>query len=149
MQQTKKLMLGIVVMLISALTVSAQKGHFVGGKASSSTDNGTTLTSCGKIAGLGDNQNVCLTLHATATVYSECTNNGGNVAPGQTTTLNIVKSGTYTSDKNGNVNFCLETDVPAPGACPPNNKDGNWIGRVTDVSFADFSVTFAPGDCSL
>ena len=135
MQQTKKLMLVIVVMLITSFTVSAQNIHFIGNPAI--TDNGTTLSFCAKLAGLGNNQLVTVVLSTTATVTTQCTNPGGNIAPGQTKTVSLTTSGEFMSDQNGTVTFCLTTATPAPGPCP----NGQWNGAVTDVSFANSYVS--------
>ena len=135
MQQTKKLMLVIAVMLISAISASAQNMHFIDGPQI--TDNGNTLTFCAKLAGLGNNQMVTVVLSTVATITTQCTNPGGNIAPGQTKTATLSKSGTFMSDKNGSVTFCLTTDDPSPGKCP----NGQWTGTVTDCSFASSSVT--------
>ncbi|MDB5199088.1 MAG: hypothetical protein JWO92_1051 [Chitinophagaceae bacterium] len=135
MQQTKKLLLIIAIILISAVSVSAQNVHFIG--SPSISDNGTTLSFCAKLAGLGNNQLVTVVLNTTATITTECTNPGGNVAPGQTKTSTLTKSGDFMSDKNGTVTFCLTTEVPAPGKCP----NGQWTGTVTEVSFANSSVS--------
>lgn len=134
MQQTKKLMLAIAIMLISAVSASSQNIHFIGNPTIS--DNGTTLSFCAKLAGLGNNKMVTVVLTTTATVTTQCTNPGGNVAPGQTKTVTLTKSGEFSSDKNGNVVFCLTTDTPTPGSCP----NGKWTGMVTDVSFSGSAV---------
>lgn len=134
MQQTKKLLLVIVVILFSAIKLSAQNVHFIDGPVI--TDNGTTLTFCAKLVGLGNNQMITINLRTTATITTECTNQGGNVAPGQTKTATLSKSGEFMSDKNGTVTFCLTTETPSPGKCP----NGNWSGAVTDVSFANSGV---------
>lgn len=134
MQQTKKLLLVIVVMLFSAVKLSAQNIHFIDGPVI--TDQGTNLLFCGKLVGLGNNQTITIVLKTTATITTECTNAGGNVAPGQTKTATLTKSGDFTSDKNGTVTFCLHTDTPSPGKCP----NGNWSGAVTDVLFANSGV---------
>ena len=134
MQQTKKLVLAFGVMVVSTLSISAQNIHFIG--SPSISDNGNTLSFCAKLAGLGNNQSITIVLSTTATITTQCTNPGGNVAPGQTKTATLTKSGTFTSDKNGNVIFCLTTDVPSPGKCP----NGQWTGTVVDVSFANSGV---------
>ena len=134
MQQTKKLLLVIAVMLISAVKLSAQNVHFIDGPVI--TDNGTTLTFCAKLVGLGNNQSITINLKTSATITTECTNAGGNVAPGQTKTATLSKSGDFMSDKNGTVTFCLTTETPSPGKCP----NGNWSGAVTDVLFANSGV---------
>lgn len=112
----------------------AQHIHFIG--SSTITDNGTTLSYCSKLAGLGNNQSVTVVLSASATVTTTCTNPGGNVAPGQTKTVSVSASGTFQSDKNGTVTFCLTTATPEPGSCP----NGMWNGTVTDVSFTNARI---------
>src|SRR5947209_8545613 len=74
----------------------AANPHFVSGPTFS-TSNGA-LTVSGKIAGLG-NKDVTIVVSAQATVT--CTNNGGNVPPGQTQTV----SGSVSNlrPENGNV----------------------------------------------
>lgn len=113
----------------SAISVFAQNPHFVAGPTV--TDNGSTLTATGSIAGLGNNLGITIEMQVSGVVTTECTNRGGNVAPGQTKTEGFSVSGRYTSDRNGRVNFSLTTPLPLPGSCP----NGNWTGRVTDVSF--------------
>ena len=134
MQQTKKWVLVIAVMLISALAVKAQNIHFIDGPAI--TDNGNTLTFCAKLVGLGNNQMVTVVLNTVATITTQCSNPAGNIAPGQTKTATLSKSGNFMSDKNGTVTFCLTTEVPSPGKCP----NGQWTGTVTEVSFANSYV---------
>lgn len=134
MQQTKNLMLVIVAMFISVLSVKAQNPHFIG--SPTITDKGNTQFFCAKLAGLGSSQNVTVTLYATATVTTECTNQGGNVAPGQTKTVTLSATDTYTADRNGTVTFCLETPLPTAGKCP----NGNWTPMITDVSFTNSYV---------
>ncbi|MDQ6755374.1 MAG: hypothetical protein M3004_00405 [Bacteroidota bacterium] len=137
MKQTNfKLILSFMLVAIFSIgTVMAQNIHFIG--SPQITDNGTTLTFCGKLAGLGNNQMITVTLSAAATVTTTCTNPGGNVAPGQTKVVNISASGQFHSDKNGTVTFCLTTVTPEPGSCP----NGMWTGTVTDVSFSNEKIT--------
>ena len=135
MKKTKLNLIALV--LISALSftsAAAQNIHFIGTPGIS--DNGNTLSFCAKLAGLGNNQMVTVVLSTTATVTTECTNPGGNVAPGQTKTVTLTKSGEFMSDKNGTVTFCLTTEAPTPGKCP----NGQWSATITDVSFTNSYV---------
>ena len=100
-------------------------------------DNGTTLTATGSIVGLGNNQGVTIEVSALAEISSKCTNPGGMVVPGQSRTETIKFYGTFTSDKNGRVNFTVTSTTPKPGICP----NGNWTGEVTDVKFSYEKVT--------
>jgi hypothetical protein len=116
-------------------TASAQNIHFQSGPTI--TDLGTTLKVCGKLVGLGNNQLVTVSISGTQVVTTQCTNPGGNVAPGQTQTTNFMASGSYMSSKNGNVAFCLTTTEPTPGTCP----NGQWTGTVTGTTFSNVTVS--------
>lgn len=124
----------LLISLFSIGGAMAQNAHFIGNPTI--TDNGTTLTYCAKLAGLGNNQSVTVVLSASATITTTCTNPGGNVAPGQTKVSTVSASGTFQSDKNGSVTFCLTTATPEPGSCP----NGMWSGSVTDVSFSNQQI---------
>jgi hypothetical protein len=134
----KSVFLSFAVMLFalcSATTSNAQNIHFIG--SPTIVDMGTQLQFCGKLAGLGNNQMVAVVLSTKGTVTTVCTNQGGNIAPGQTKTVTLTESGTFQSDANGTVTFCLTTDVPTPGPCP----NGNWTGTVSEVSFTGSKVS--------
>jgi hypothetical protein len=125
----------LVMTVLSAGTAAAQNPHFVVGPTI--TDNGTTLTARGSIAGLGNNQQVDIVLQATATITTTCRNPQGKIAPGQTKTANVTAASTFTSDKNGRVTFTLTTPTPEAGPCP----NGKWTGTVTDVTFSNPTLT--------
>jgi hypothetical protein len=124
----------ILFAICGATSANAQNIHFIG--SPTITDMGTQLQFCGKLAGLGNNQSVVVTLSTKATITTTCTNAGGNIAPGQTKTETITHSGTFQSDANGTVTFCLESPVPTPGPCP----NGNWTGTVSEVSFTGSKI---------
>ena len=133
----KNVFLSFAVMLFalcSATISNAQNIHFIGNPTIN--DMGTQLQFCGKLAGLGNSQMVTVTLSTKASITTTCTNQGGNIAPGQTKTETLTTSGTFQSEANGTVTFCLTTDVPTPGSCP----NGNWTGTVSDVSFTGSKV---------
>jgi hypothetical protein len=134
----KNTILNFAIALVALFSVNvavAQNIHFIGNPTIQ--DLGTQLRFCGKLAGLGNNQEVTITLNTTATTLTTCTNPGGNVAPGQTKTGTVSTSGTFQSDKNGSVTFCLTTNTPTPGRCP----NGQWTGTVTDVSFSNSAIS--------
>ena len=103
------------------------------------TDNGLTLSACGALTGLG-NGDVTITLVADGSIFTTCTNPGGNQAPGQNPgDVVVLGEVTIPSDqvKNGNVSFCVSTEAPetpTPGeaGCPNNN----WTAQITDVAFS-------------
>ena len=132
----KKLILSCFVSAImGAGSVMAQNLHFVSGPTI--TDNGSTLTATGSIAGLGNNQLVVISLSSTATITTTCTNAGGNVAPGQIKTETVSFTEEFRSGENGRVNFTLITPLPTPGECP----NDNWTGAITDVAFSNVSIS--------
>ncbi len=133
----KKFISGLTIAFIAMFSVNtaiAQNIHYIDGPTT--LDNGTTLTTCGKLAGLGNNKGITITVKTTATITTECRNPAGHVVPGQSRTEEISVSKTFYSDKNGNVSWCLTTLDQKPGICP----NGKWTGRVTDVSFVNTNV---------
>jgi hypothetical protein len=125
------------ITMFSVATASAQNAHEMA--PTTATDLGTTLKVCYDIAGLGNVSTTQLTVNYTATITTECTNNGGNVAPGQTK----VQKGSQTftvAVNNGRATGCVTTENNfTPGKCP----NGNWTGTITDVTFTSASVTVA------
>jgi hypothetical protein len=112
--------------------------HFVGTPvAVINEDNSVTVS--GKIAGLGDNQSVTIAVEVPVTFTVVCQNPAGNIAPGQMHTGTLSGSGTFTSDKNGNVVFSVTTDAPtAEDDDCPNPK---WTPVIQDVQFGDATIT--------
>jgi hypothetical protein len=121
------------------VSLAAQSGHFQD-RTVSCTDEGTTLACTGKVAGLGGTT-FEITVTATGTADVECTNPGGNVAPGQDTAITAEgTSGPQPTPQNGNFNFTVETvdpDVPNTPTCP----NASWTANVTDVTFGDATIT--------
>jgi hypothetical protein len=127
----------LVVMLATAAVALAQSGHFVGTPVC--TDEGTTVECRGKVAGLGGTT-FEITVSAPGTASVECTNPGGNVAPGQSfTTTATGTSGPLATPRNGSFRFTVESDTPSapPGSCP----NAMWSAEVVDVEFGDATIT--------
>jgi hypothetical protein len=125
--------------------------HFVNGPTF--TDNGTTLTTSGKLAGLG-NEDLKITVAVTGIATKiTCTNPGGNVAPGQNKP-GVTASGSQTISsnqiKNGTVTIRVTTLEPSQltpkqAGCPNNN----WTARIDDVSFSSARITIVQGGATV
>lgn len=101
-----------VVVLLFAAPAQAGNGHFVG--SPTVTTSGDTITATGKIAGLGNEAQVEVTLTATA----ECVNKGGN-KPAAENKDTVSVSGVFPV-QNGHADFSLTgTAVFSPACVPP------------------------------
>jgi hypothetical protein len=129
-------------LLVASLAL-AQSVHFVRGPiVSPDTDTSTTQTVSGKLAGLGEGD-VTLLLSVAGVADVECTNPGGNVAPGQDTEVTTTGSATLPSPKNGNLVFSVTTIEPSiPSSACPNNQ---WTAEATDVDFGAGTLTVIQG----
>jgi hypothetical protein len=129
------LLLVAVAVLGTATGASAANPHFV--KGPTVTDNGTTLTVTGSVAGLG-NEDVRVVVTATGTAVVDCRNPGGNIAPGQRKTVDVSGEQVITDVKNGRINFNVTTVEPAaPADSCPNSQ---WTSILRDVEFTDADV---------
>lgn len=117
-------------------TAMAQSGHFIvsGANAPICTDEGTTVFCDGKVAGLGGTVFEII-VKADGVAEVECRNFGGNVAPGQDTSVAVAgTTGPIPTPKNGNYDFevmTAEPAVPNTPTCP----NGRWTAEVIDVTF--------------
>lgn len=131
------------VALFAPTAALAANVHFVNGPTF--TDNGTTLTTSGKLAGLGNGDlEITVSVTGIATKIT-CTNPGGNQAPGQNKP-GVTASGTQkissTEIKNGTVTIRVTTIEPAQltpkqAGCP-NDK---WTAKIDDVAFTSATIT--------
>lgn len=135
------------VALFAPTAALAANVHFV--KGPTFTDNGTTLTTTGKLAGLG-NEDIKITVSVTGIATKiTCTNPGGKQAPGQNKPR-VTASGAQTISreeiKNGSVTISVTTLEPArltpkQAGCPNNN----WTATTDDVSFSSVTITVMQG----
>ena len=115
--------------------------HFV--TASSTVDTSTgALTVNFKEAGLGNNQAVDITLSGEANATYQWFNKGGNKPQGVPFNVNesFAVSGTFSSDKNGNVTGSLTVDPPSVDEFLATNHAANWV-PVLKVSYTDVVLT--------
>jgi hypothetical protein len=128
--------LSLIVAALAAVPALAQNPHFVKGPTAS--DLGTQLRVAASVAGLG-NENIDIRLTAQGTATVTCTNPGGNVAPGQNTSITATGSATNVQVKNGRANFTVTTatpTVPNTPTCP----NAAWTATVTDVTFTSYRI---------
>jgi hypothetical protein len=129
-----------VAMLAFPGVASAQSGHFIGEPVC--TDEGTTVSCDGKVAGLGGTT-FEITVDAVGVASVECTNPGGNVAPGQDTAVNTEgTTGEQTTPRNGQFRFTnLATDDPEPLPATPTCPNNQWTPDIVDVAFTEATLT--------
>jgi hypothetical protein len=134
---------GLLVLALGAAPAHAQSGHFIprGGNAPSCTDIGMQVECTGKVAGLGGTTfEIKVTASGIASV--ECTNPGGNVAPGQDTEVNVAgSSGPLATPRNGQYVFTVTTDPPPPVPNYPTCPNPKWTADIVDVTFGDATIS--------
>ena len=148
MLRVSVLLLFIVTMLASVSVASAASVHFKKRPPLTFSDQGLTLSATGALTGLG-NEDVLITLTATADPTATCTNHGGNQAPGQnpaevtvTGSLSIPAS----EIKNGNLNFSVLTEPPEqPTAEEAGCPSDQWTAEITEMDFTSATITVEQG----
>ncbi|MFI7066236.1 hypothetical protein ACIBL3_34930 [Kribbella sp. NPDC050124] len=141
MKRSVVLMLAAVLAIfgLTATPAFAQSGHFVG--TPTCTDEGVTVLCTGKVAGLGGTT-FEITVAADGIASVECTNPGGNVAPGQDTAVDVAgSSGPLATPRNGQFRFSLESDDPNPLPPTPTCPNDQWTPEIIDVTFGDATLT--------
>jgi hypothetical protein len=131
----------VFTVVFGAGAALAQSGHFLGDVTCE--DLGTQLQCCGKVAGLGGTTFEITLSSAGATASVVCTNPGGNVAPGQNTTITATgTSGPLSTPRNGQFRYCVTTATPTVSgatACP----NASWTAAVSDVTFTEADLTLS------
>jgi hypothetical protein len=134
---------GFVGLAFGAAPAYAQSGHFLtgGGNAPACTDIGTQVECTGKVAGLGGTT-FEITIQAAGIASVECTNPGGNVAPGQDTAVNVAgTTEPLPTPRNGQFRFSVTTDDPEPLPPTPTCPNNQWTPNIVDVTFTTATLT--------
>jgi hypothetical protein len=132
--------------LVAAPLIYAANVHFK--RNPTFTNNGTTLTACFSLAGLG-NQDLLITLDTSGSATTFCISPGGNQAPGQNKTP-VHPSGSTSIPaseiKNGTVSVCVTTQPPpTPTAKEAGCPNNNWTTRLASVDFTSATITVTQG----
>ena len=135
--------LSLMALALAAVPALAQSGHFID-RTVECTDIGTQVQCTGKVAGLGGTTFEIRIDAADAIASVECTNPGGNVAPGQDTEVDVAgTSGLLPTPRNGNFNFTQTTDDPEPLPATPTCPNNQWTPNIVDLTFTDATVTLS------
>ena len=122
----------------------AQSGHFVGTPVC--TDKGTTVECKGKVAGLGGTT-FRISVDAVGIADVQCENPGGNVAPGQATTVRTSgTTGNMPTPRNGQYRFTVSTLDPNPLPSTPTCPNNQWTPHIVDVAFTSATLSLYEGN---
>lgn len=124
--------------------------HFIGSATSSVNDAGALVVDF-KEAGLGNNQNIDYVVTGDAAVDCVSVNNGGKVVQGQPWTASdtTLATGTFSSDKNGNITATLISDAPSREELGIKTPKGNGWTQTCTVSYTDLVLTDTTNDVSI
>jgi hypothetical protein len=128
---------------LGAAPAYAQSGHSIesGAGAPQCFDRGTTVECTGKVAGLGGTT-FQITVVAAGIASVECTNPGGNVAPGQDTAVTVSgTTGPLPTPRNGQFVFSIQTDEPPQPPPTPTCPNDMWTANIVDVTFTTATLT--------
>ncbi|MGH3117224.1 MAG: hypothetical protein ACRDQ2_08940 [Gaiellales bacterium] len=147
----RRAVIGLALLLTLTLTASvavAASVHIKKRPPLTFTDQGLVLSASGALAGLG-NEDVLITLTATADPTATCTNKGGNEAPGQNPAeVEVTGSESFPASeiKNGNLLFSVATNPPEqPTAAEAGCPSANWTAEITDLAFKTATITVEQG----
>lgn len=96
------------LLLMAPMLAVAQNAHFVKGPTIDKSISGTTatITTSGKVAGLGSDPTDFFLTTSSVTAQTECENRGGNNPPGQDATFGPTQGQTTTiQPRNGQITF--------------------------------------------
>jgi hypothetical protein len=132
-----------LALLLSVSAALAQSGHFLTGgrNAAQCFDIGTQVRCSGAVAGLGGTT-FEITIEADGIAEVECTNPGGNVAPGQDTSVTVEgTTDPQPTPKNGRHNFTIDSASPDPLPPTPTCPNAGWTATIVDVQFSTATLS--------
>jgi hypothetical protein len=131
--------MAVLVLALGAGPALAQSGHFIG--TPTCTDIGTQVRCTGKVAGLGGTT-FEITIEAEGIASVECTNPGGNVAPGQDTAVTVAgTTEPLPTPRNGQFRFRITSDDPEPLPPTPTCPNAQWTPNIVDVAFTTATLS--------
>ena len=135
----KFVVLTAVLVGLMAAPALAQSGHFV--QTQTCRDVGTQVRCSGKVAGLGGTT-FEITIEAEGIASVECTNPGGNVAPGQDTAVTVAgTTEPQPTPRNGQFRYTITSDDPEPLPPTPTCPNNQWTPNIVDVTFTTATLT--------
>lgn len=135
----KFVVLTAVLVGLMAAPALAQSGHFV--QTQTCRDIGTQVRCSGKVAGLGGTT-FEITIEAEGIASVECTNPGGNVAPGQDTAVTVAgTTEPQPTPRNGQFRYTITSDDPEPLPPTPTCPNNQWTPDIVDVTFTTATLT--------
>jgi len=147
MRRVAVLILTVLLTAVLASSISASSVHLKGGPRAEPTfdDLGLQLNAQGDLAGLG-NENILVTITATANPTSTCTNPSGKQQPPGQNPAEAEVSGSVSIPReeidNGNVHFDVTTDPPpSPIEGAPDCPGSSWTETITDLAFTSAVIT--------
>jgi hypothetical protein len=140
----------VAVGVVAVPTASAGNAHFIK-SATSASLSGSSLVCTFKEAGLESGSTETVTCSANARTTYECVNGGGHnpSASNKTTTdTRVSGSGTFTADRNGNINGSVSASPPSAAQLGFSCPSGQTVTFVS-VIYSGISVTDNTSGASL
>jgi hypothetical protein len=141
----------LLALMLSGGLAWADNPHFISGGGQTNVainnEDGSLLANF-KIAGLGSNENVTVQLTAVADVIWQCVNKSGKcpkAANKVMETVDVIASGEFTSDQNGQVEGTLTFTLVAPSSAPPTCGGGQTL-KLAEVEYTFITLTAYPAE---
>jgi hypothetical protein len=130
-----------------ATTVQAQNPHFINCSASGPVAPDGSVNVSFKIAGLGANETITITVTADASGLNGCLNKGQQCpnAANKFEGIEVKQTGMFTSGKNGSITGMLTLEPPPPTLDCPKGQTSVLV----NITYTNLVVTAPPaGTCT-